>query len=334
MADTPGHAEYTRNMVTGASTSDIAIVLVDARHGVVDQTRRHSMIAGLLGVQAIVLAVNKMDLVEWSETDFLSITKELQEFVQALPHPVPVTAIPMSALLGDNVVERSAHTPWYDGPALLDFLEEFETRPHTEVGARLHVQRVIRPHGGPHADFRGQAGVVSGGWFRTGERITVLPSGQTATIASLHRWGQEVDEAGPGQAVVVQLATDVDVARGDVIASADGAPVVSDDITVDVCWMIDRPVTVGSRWWFKHGTRAGHAVVTEVDHRLDPTTLAHEATEQLGLNDLGRLRLQLSEPIVADRYHVLPESGRMILIDPADNTTAAAAMVHTVEAGA
>jgi sulfate adenylyltransferase subunit 1 len=217
---------------------------------------------------------------------------------------------------------------------LLDFLEEFEISPHVEVGARLHVQRVIRPQGGEHADFRGQAGVVSGGWFRTGDVVTVLPSGLTSTVRALYRWGDEVEEAGPGQAIVVQLDTNVDVARGDVlVADARIDPVVGDDVVVDICWMVERPLTVGSRWWFKHGTRTGHAVVAEVQHRLDPSTLEQHDAADLLLNDLGRVRLQLSEPIVADRYHVLPESGRLILIDPADNSTAAAAMVQSVRSG-
>jgi sulfate adenylyltransferase large subunit len=331
VADTPGHAQYTRNMVTGASTSDVAIVLVDARHGVLDQTRRHSLIASMIGVQAIVLAVNKMDLVEWSEARFHEITAEVRAFVGALAHPVPVTAIPISALLGDNVVEASSNTPWFDGATLLDFLEEFEIHPHVEVGARLHVQRVIRPQGGEHADFRGQAGVVSGGWFRKGDAVTVLPSGLTSTIRALYRWGDEVPEAGPGQAIVVQLDTNVDVARGDALVDdAPVAPVVGDDVVVDICWMVERALTPGSRWWFKHGTRSGHATVTSIEHVLDPTTLGQHDTSELLLNDLGRVRLLLSEAIVADPYHVLPETGRLILIDPADHSTAAAGMLHRV----
>ncbi len=329
VADTPGHAQYTRNMVTGASTSDIAIVLVDARHGVLDQTRRHSLIASMLGAQAIVLAVNKMDLVGWDEAVFRRIVAEIEAFVGALARPVPVTAIPMSALLGDNVVDASTNTPWFDGTPLLDFLEQFETRPHGDTGVRVHVQRVIRPQGGEHGDFRGQAGVVAGGWIRRGDAVTVLPSGQTSTVRALFRWGREIEEAGPGHAVVVQLDTDIDVARGDVItADPHIEPLVGDDVVIDLCWMVDRPLTVGSRWWFKHGTRTGHATVREVQHHLSPTTLEQEVATELTLNDLGRVRLQLSEVIIADRYHVLPEGGRMILIDPADNTTAAAAMIH------
>jgi sulfate adenylyltransferase subunit 1 len=173
--------------------------------------------------------------------------------------------------------------------------------------------------------------VVSGGWCRVGDPVTVLPSGRTSTIDTIHRWGASVDEAGPGHAVVVQLATDVDVARGDVLTVTGATPpIVGDDVVVDLCWMIDRPLSVGSRWWFKHGTRSGHAVVTEVQHHLHATTLEREQADELGLNDLGRVRLQLSAPVVADPYHVLPEGGRMILIDPADNTTAAAAMLQSV----
>ncbi|MFZ4718337.1 MAG: sulfate adenylyltransferase subunit 1 [Ilumatobacteraceae bacterium] len=328
VADTPGHAQYTRNMVTGASTSDVAIVLVDARHGVLDQTRRHALIASMLGTQAIVLAVNKMDLVDWSEARFREIAAEVQAFVDALPHPVPVTPIPISALLGDNVVDGSDHTPWYDGAPLLDFLETFEIRSHEDVGPRVHVQRVIRPQG---SDFRGYAGVVSGGWLRSGDPVTVLPGGQTAEITAIHRWGEPVEEAGPGHAVTVELDRNIDIARGDVITSLPAVdPLVGDDVVVDLCWMVERPLTAGSRWWFKHGTRTGHATVTAVLHHLSPQTLEEEPADELTLNDLGRVRLQLSESIVADPYHRLPEGGRMILIDPADNTTAAAAMLHEV----
>jgi sulfate adenylyltransferase subunit 1 (EFTu-like GTPase family) len=199
----------------------------------------------------------------------------------------------------------------------------------------VHVQRVIRPQGGEHADFRGQAGVVTGGWLRTGDEVTVQPSGLTSTVRALYRWGNEVAEAGPGHAVVVQLDTNVDVARGDVLVAGSAiAPLVGDDVVVDLCWMVDRPVTVGSRWWFEHGTRSGHATVTELLHRLDPATLERHDADELVLNDLGRVRLQLSEQVVADQYHVLPEGGRMILIDPADNSTAAAAMVQTLVAPA
>jgi sulfate adenylyltransferase large subunit len=329
VADTPGHAQYTRNMVTGASTSDIAIVLVDARHGVVDQTRRHALIASLLGVETIVVAVNKMDLVGWDQATFTRIAAEVTDFVGALPHGVPVVAIPISALLGDNVVDRSTKTPWYTGPALLDFLEQFDIEPDHAPGARVHVQRVIRPQGGEQADFRGYAGVVAAGTLTVGDAITVLPSGRTSTVAGLHRWGQPVPSAEPGHAVVVELADDVDVARGDVLAVAAAAvpPVVTEDIVVDVCWMIDQPLVAGSRHWFKHGTRSGHATVVAIEHRYDLVSAAHQPADQLVLNDIGRVHLRLGEPIVADVYAHHAEGGRLILIDAATNTTAGAAMI-------
>ncbi len=329
VADTPGHAQYTRNMVTGASTADVAIVLVDARHGVVEQTRRHAFIATLLGVKAIVVAVNKMDLIDWDESEFSIIAKEVEEYVLALPTPVPVVALPLSALLGDNVVDGSVHTPWYDGKPLLALLEEFDAEPRVAVGGRVHIQRVIRPQGGEFADFRGYAGVLSGGSLCVGDVVTVQPAGITTTVTALHRAGRSVDQAEIGHAIVVELADKVDVSRGDVLVSADSAeaPFVGEEVEVDLCWMIDQPLTVGSRWWFKHGSRTGRAVVTSIEYRHDLASLDHLRVSELGLNDLGRIRLQLSEPIVADRYVDNPDGGRMILIDEATNSTAGAAMI-------
>jgi sulfate adenylyltransferase large subunit len=329
VADTPGHAQYTRNMVTGASTADVAIVLVDARHGVVEQTRRHAFIATLLGVRAIVVAVNKMDLIDWDESEFSIIAKEVEEYVLALPTPVPVVALPLSALLGDNVVDGSVHTPWYDGKPLLALLEEFDAEPRIAVGSRVHIQRVIRPQGGEFADFRGYAGVLSGGGLSVGDVVTVQPGGITTTVKALHRAGRSVDQADVGHALVVELADKVDVARGDVLVSVDSAeaPFVGEQVEVDLCWMIDQPLTVGSRWWFKHGSRTGRAVVTSIEYRHDLASLDQLPVSELGLNDLGRIRLQLSEPIVADRYVDNPDGGRMILVDEATNSTAGAAMI-------
>jgi len=336
VADTPGHAQYTRNMVTGASTSDVAIVLVDARHGVVDQTRRHSLIATMLGVEAIVVAVNKMDLIGWDQGEYLRISKEVHAFVDSLPHPVPVHSIPMSALQGDNVVDGSSNMPWYDGPPLLTFLEEFDAVATDLPGARVHVQRVIRPQGGEFADFRGYAGVVAAGTLTVGEPIRVLPSGRTSVVSGLHRWGSPVEQAAPGHAVVVELADNVDVARGDVLVAAGAVhpPEIAENIIVDVCWMIDQPLVVGSRHWFKHGTRTGYAIVTAIEHRYDLVTLDEQPTDELELNDIGRVGLRLSEPIVADIYRHHAEGGRLILIDAATNTTAGAAMIAAIAAWA
>ena len=332
VADTPGHAQYTRNMVTGASNADVAIVLVDARLGVLEQTRRHAFIATLLGVKSIVVAVNKMDLIGWDEAAFECIAKEVAEYVRALPRPVPVVAIPMSALLGDNVVDASVNTPWYDGPPLLHWLEAFDAHPCREVGGRVHVQRVIRPQGGEFADFRGYAGVVNGGGFVVGDEVTVEPAGISTTIKALHRAGKPIDDASNGHAVVIELTSKVDVARGDVLvlSSSRVAPNVGETVEADVCWMVEQPLTVGSRWWFKHGSRTGRATVTAIDYRHDLASLDREPTHELGLNSLGRVRLLLSEPIVADRYVDNPEGGRMILIDEATNSTAGAAMITAV----
>ena len=332
VADTPGHAQYTRNMVTGASTADLAIVLIDARKGVLEQSRRHAFIATLLGVHEIVVAVNKMDLIDWDEAEFTCIAKEVSEYVSALPTPVPVVAVPLSALLGDNVVDTSANTPWYDGPPLLELLETFDTADRVDVGARVHVQRVIRPHGGEFADFRGYAGVVSGGRLSVGDAVRVLPVGITSSVAGLRRAGKSVHGAENGHAVVVELADKVDVARGDVLVALDGAvdPVVSESVEADVCWMVERPLAIGNRLWFKHGSRTGRAVVTSIEHRYDLVTLEREDVGELVLNDLARIRIELSEPVVADRYVDNPEGGRLILIDEATNSTAAAAMIVAV----
>ena len=329
VADTPGHAQYTRNMVTGASTADVAIVLVDARHGVVEQTRRHAFISTLLGVKAIVVAVNKMDLIGWDEAEFTCIAKEVDEYVQALPTPVPVVALPLSALLGDNVVDGSLNTPWYDGPSLLELLEDFDADPRVDVGARVHVQRVIRPHGGEFADFRGYAGVLSGGTLSVGDEVTVQPAGIRTTVKALHRHGKPIDDAAIGHSLVVELADKVDVARGDVLVADTSvtAPIIGETVEVDMCWMTDQLLTPGGRWWFKHGTRTGRAIVDAIHYRYDLATLERVPTTSLGLNDLGRVTFHLTEPIVADRYVDNPDGGRLILIDELSHTTAGAAMI-------
>jgi sulfate adenylyltransferase large subunit len=322
VADTPGHAQYTRNMVTGASTADVAIVLVDARHGVLEQTRRHAFIASLLGVKAISLAVNKMDLVDWDEGEFDSVAKDLAGYVEALPTPVPVIAFPISALHGDNVVTLSARSPWYEGESLLEWLETFDASTVATVAPRLDVQRVIRPQG---SDFRGFAGRLSGGSLSVGDRVTVLPSGHVSTVSGIQRFGRDIPVATAGQAISVTLADTIDVARGDVIVA--GVEASTEAVSGHVCWMIDQPLREGSRYWFKHGTRVGRAVIDAVEYRHDLHTLEPVAAEHIGLNDLAMVRLSLSEPIVASPYEVSHEGGRLILVDEATNTTAGAMMI-------
>ncbi len=322
VADTPGHAQYTRNMVTGASTADVAIVLVDARHGVLEQTRRHAFIASLLGVKAIALAVNKMDLIEWDEGEFDLVVKDLAAYVEALPTPVPLVAFPISALHGDNVVTVSARSPWYEGTSLLEWLETFDASTVATVAPRLDVQRVIRPQG---SDFRGFAGRLSGGSLSVGDRITVLPSGRASTVSAIQRFGRDIPVASAGQAIAVTLTDDIDVSRGDVLVA--GVEASTEVVSGHVCWMIDQPLREGSRYWFKHGTRVGRAVIDAVEYRHDLHTLEPVTADHIGLNDLAMVRLTLSEPIVASPYETSHEGGRLILVDEATNTTAGAMMI-------
>ena len=329
LADSPGHAQYTRNMVTAASTADVAIVLVDVRHGVTEQTRRHAYIAALVGVEQLVLAVNKMDLVDWDPDRFDAVVAELRSYLDALPTPAPpLHVLPVSALHGDNVVAPSERAPWYDGPPLLSLLEEADTRRAADVGARLDVQWCIRH---PPADFRAIAGRLSGAPLRVGDDVTIAPSGTRTRVGAIARGGRSAEFAGPGQAITVTFTDHVDVARGDVVLGPLGAgtmPVAVTELDADLCWMTEAPLVPGARMGFKHGTRTGTATVTRIEHRVDVTTLVREAADELRLNDLGRVRLSLASSIVALPYRQHQEAGRLVLIDPADHSTAAAAMIH------
>jgi sulfate adenylyltransferase large subunit len=330
LADSPGHAQYTRNMVTAASTADVAVVLVDARHGVTEQTRRHAYIAALVGVEQIVLAVNKMDLVGWERDRFDAVAGELRSFLGALTWAPPVTAIPVSALHGDNVVVASENTPWYGGLPLLDVLEDAVVTPRRGLGARLDVQWCIRH---PPTDFRGVAGRLTGGSLALGDEVTIAPAGTTTHVAALARGGRSLDVAEPGQAITAVFADHVDVARGDVVLGA--APVgrhavATTTIEADVCWMTEAPLVPGARLWSKHGTRKSTATVTRIHHKVDVTTLDPQPADHLELNDLARVELTLSSPIVALPYLQHREAGRLVLIDPADHATAAAAMIHSI----
>jgi sulfate adenylyltransferase large subunit len=326
VADTPGHAQYTRNMVTGASTAEVAVVLVDARAGMVAQTRRHAFIAALLGVHAIALAINKMDLVDWDEGVFDRITKEVTDYVAALPTPVPVVPFPISALNGDNVVERSSSSPWFTGVSLLDWLESVDARAAVHDGAaRLDVQRVLRA---PSSDFRGYAGRLADGTLAVGDPVWIAPSGQTSTVAGLQRLGRDIDVARPSEAITVVLADAIDVARGDVITTGDAA--VSEQVTGELCWMVDTPLRTGTRLWFKHGTRTGRATLDEVRYVHDVDTLERRVAPEVGLNDLASVRVSFSEPVVAAPYAHSRVAGRLILVDEATNVTAGALVVTEV----
>ncbi|MEI4270253.1 GTP-binding protein [Klenkia sp. LSe6-5] len=328
LADTPGHVQYTRNMVTGASTADLAIVLVDARKGMLEQSRRHAFLASLLRVPHLVVAVNKMDLVGWSEGVFTAIRDEFTAFAARLDVP-EVTVVPISALAGDNVVTASQNMPWYDGPSLLHHLEHVEVASdvnHTDL--RFPVQYVIRPQSEAHRDYRGYAGTVASGVLHVGDAVLVLPSGRTTTVAGIDSPSGPVERAFPPMAVTVRLADDVDVSRGDLLCAADTAPTVTQDLEAVVCWMTDEPLRDRRKLVLKHTTRSVRAVVRSVHHRLDVNTLDHDVEAgELGLNDIGRVTLRTTQPLFVDDYASNRATGRFILVDEATNATVGAGML-------
>jgi sulfate adenylyltransferase subunit 1 len=328
LADTPGHVQYTRNMVTGASTAELAVVLVDARNGVVEQTRRHAAVAALLRVPHVVLAVNKMDLVDYAEPVFAAIAEEFTAYAASLGVP-EITAIPISALAGDNVVEPSAHMDWYGGPTVLEHLETVPvSHDLTACPARFPVQYVIRPQTAEHPDYRGYAGQVAAGMLRVGEQVTVLPSGRTTTISGIDLLGHAVDTAWAPQSVTVLLADDLDVSRGDLIAPTATAPAVTQDVRATVCHLHERPLRVGERVLLKHATRTVKAIVKALPYRIDLShRLAHvNDPAELAVNDIGAVVLRTAEPLPLDAYADARLTGSFLLIDPADGTTLTAGM--------
>ncbi|MFE4359870.1 sulfate adenylyltransferase [Kitasatospora xanthocidica] len=332
LADTPGHVQYTRNMVTGASTAELAVVLVDARNGVVEQTRRHAAVAALLRVPHVVLAVNKMDLVDYAEPVFAAIAAEFTAYAASLGVK-DVLAVPISALAGDNVVEPSAHMDWYGGPTLLEHLETVPvgSDPGAEP-ARFPVQYVIRPQTEEHPDYRGYAGQLASGVLRVGDTVTVLPSGHTTTVAGIDALGRQADAAWAPQSVTVRLADDLDVSRGDLIA-AGPVPVPTKDIEATVSHLSERPLRAGDKVLLKHTTRTVRALVKDVAYRIDITAPIGEggleqrpAPDGLNVNDIGRVVLRTAEPLALDGYSDNRRTGSFLLIDPADGTTLTAGM--------
>jgi bifunctional enzyme CysN/CysC len=322
IADTPGHIQYTRNMVTGASTADLAIVLVDARKGVVEQSRRHAFIATLLRVPHLVLAVNKMDLVDYSEQVFQEIQDDFLRFATRLEVP-DLTVIPISALIGDNIVTRSENMPWYDGPSLLHHLEHLHVSSDRNlIDVRFPVQYVIRPQSAAYPDYRGYAGTVAGGVLKPGDDVLVLPSGLPSRIASIDTADGPVDEAFPPMSVTVRLEDEIDISRGDMICRPFNAPKVTQDLDATVCWMADQPLVAGRKLAIKHTTRSARVLVKELKYRLDVNTLHRdESATSLGLNDIGRIRLRSTQPLLCDEYRRNRSTGGFILIDEATNAT-------------
>ncbi len=328
IADCPGHEQYTRNMVTGSSTADLSIVLIDARNGVVAQSRRHASIASLLRIPHLVVCVNKMDLVDWDESAFDAVVAQFAEVAQRLEIP-DVTFIAISARLGDNVVERSERMPWYDGPTLLTHLEEVEIASEQSLApARFPVQWVIRPQDADHPDYRGYAGRVAGGSLALGDDVVILPSGRSSRVAGIDTLDGDLDRASAPMSVTVLLEDDIDVARGDMIVTGEELPLVTSQLRARICWMAQSPLRVGDRYVIKHTTRSVRAVVDGVEDRLDIETLrSDQSAEELLLNDIGAVSLRLSGPLVVDPYSSNRETGSFILIDESSNDTVAAGMI-------
>jgi len=328
IADAPGHEQYTRNMVTAASTAHLAIILVDARKGVLTQTRRHSKLAHLVGIRHLVIAVNKMDLVGWSRATFEAIRADYLEFAAKLGIP-DVRFLPLSALSGDMVVERGGNLGWYDGPTLLEILEEAPAA-HTEVKERLRfpVQWVCRPQTLEHHDFRGFAGRVESGEVSVGDEVQVLPSGRTTRVKEIRLGDVSLARALSEQSVTLLLEDEVDVSRGDLIVEAGEAPSVTRSVNAVVCWLSERPLSTARRYLVRHTTREAKAQVAEIAWRLDLAALEQVPADGLAMNDIGAVRLRLAQPIAADRYAENRSTGAFIVIDEATNDTVAAGMIQ------
>jgi bifunctional enzyme CysN/CysC len=329
IADTPGHIQYTRNMVTGASTADLALILVDARKGLVEQSRRHAFLTTLLRVPHLVLCVNKMDLVDWDKAVYDKIADEFTSFAAKLDAP-DLTIIPISALNGDNIASRSERSPWYEGPSLLHHLEHVHIASDRNlVDVRFPVQYVIRPQSTTVTDYRGYAGQVASGVLKPGDEVMVLPSGLTSTIAAIDTADGPVGEAFPPMSVTVRLSDEIDISRGDMICRPHNAPQVAQDIEAMVCWMDESaPLRVGGKYAIKHTTRSARTVVRGLQYRLDVNTLHRdENADHLALNEIGRVRLRTTIPLLADEYRRNRTTGGFILIDESTNRTVAAGMI-------
>ncbi len=336
VADTPGHVQYTRNMVTGASTANLSIVLIDARNGVIEQTRRHSYISALLGIPHIVFAINKMDLVDWSEERFREIRDDIEDFLPKLDTFKDVKFVPLSALEGDNVVTPSAHTPWYEGPTLMGHLESVHIASDWNLNAfRFPVQWVNRPNNPTDKtlhDFRGFSGQIAGGIVKVGQEVLVLPSGRKSFIKEIQTFDGKLDEAFSPQSVTLVLEDDLDISRGDMIVGTDLLPGHSADISAHVCWMEQRPLQAGQKYFLKHGTQTVQAKVISLDSRINIQTYEPEPhPAELAMNDIGEVRLRTAKPLVFDAYTNNRLTGSIVLVEPSTNATAAAGMLRGPE---
>jgi sulfate adenylyltransferase large subunit len=329
IADTPGHVQYTRNMVTGASTADLGLVLVDARQGLTEQSRRHAVILSLLRVPHLVLAVNKMDLVDYSQERFEEIQAEFQSFATKLQIP-DLTIVPISALKGDNVVDRSKNMDWYEGTSLLHHLEHVHVASDRDmIDTRFPVQYVVRPKSDEFHDYRGYAGQIAGGVLKPGDEVLVLPSGFTSRIAAVDLFDKELSEAYPPMSVTVRLEDDLDVSRGDMICRPQNSPKPSQDIDAMVCWMSPEPMRPRQKLAIKHTTRSGRAMIKNLQYRLDVNTLHRDLdAEELGLNEIARVQLRTTVPLLCDPYEKNRRTGSFVLIDEATGVTVGAGMIN------
>ena len=329
IADTPGHIQYTRNMVTGASTANLAIILIDARKGVIEQTKRHAFIANLLRIQHLVVAVNKMDLVDYSEDVYNEIVREFHDFASRLDNIVEITNIPISALNGDNVVDPSGLMPWYQGSTLLYHLEHvYVGGEENHVDARFPVQWVIRPMSDEWHDFRGYAGRVAGGVFKPGDAVTVLPSGFTTRVKAIHSPDGELAEAFAPQSVCLTLTDEIDISRGDTLVKANNPPCVSQNIEAMICWFSARPMAYRAKLIVRHTTLETKAIIQQVKYHVDIKTLHKiEGVDSFNMNDIGRISLRTAVPLIHDSYRRNRTTGSLILIDPNTHETVAAGMI-------
>jgi len=330
IADCPGHQQYTRNMVTGASTADVSVVLLDARKGVLEQSKRHAFISALLGIPHMVVAVNKMDLVGHSRERYEELVAEFSGYGELLEGVKEITYIPISALNGDNVVERSDEMPWYEGPVLLEYLEQVEVAyDHPgEKPARFPVQWVIRPQGGDGSDYRGYSGQLASGALKRGEEVTVLPGGLRTRIAAIDTYDGELEEATAPMSFTLRLEDELDISRGELICHPDEQPSVGRELEADICWMASQTLKAGSRYLLKHTSRTLTAVIDAIEDLVDPHTLVRgPGPAEMALNDIGRVRLRTSAPLVFDRYASNRRTGSFILIDESSNATVGAGMI-------
>ena len=328
IADTPGHIQYTRNMVTGASTANLALLLVDARHGVVEQTKRHAFIASLLQIPHIAVCVNKMDLVNYSKERFDEIRSDFEEFASKLEIK-DVRFTPISALNGDNVVERSLNMKWYDGSTLIHLLENIHIgSDHNLIDCRFPVQYVVRPQSKEFPDYRGYAGRIEGGVFKIGDKVTVLPSGFTSYIKSIDTFNERVKEAFSPMSVCITLKDDLDISRGDMLVKADNKPMINQDIDLMICWMNEKNMLLKGKYTIRHTSQTARCIIKEVKYKIDINSLHRLKDDKvIGLNDIGRISLRVTKPLFVDSYRRNRNTGSVIIIDEATNETVAAGMI-------